>query len=282
MKAMLRGFVGLGLVALLTSPALAQGRGFGMMRGGGGISALLSNESVQKELKLDDAQLTKVKELAEKNREKMMAAREETKDLDQEERMKKMQELMKEMNESTIKAVGEFMKPEQVKRLHECSYQVRGAMAFADPGVIKKLNITDAQKDDIKKITDESMEAAREIGAGFRDDPEGTQKKMAEHNKETLTKVVAKLNDEQQKTWKEMLGASFEYKPTPSARATTDSIGCRSSISRPRINRCGVSFSTNHSTVTLLARFRGLSISRPSRSATWYASSCKGTTARSG
>ena len=47
---------------------------------------LIGNESVQKELKLDDTQVTKAKELADKNREKMMAAREETKDLEQEER----------------------------------------------------------------------------------------------------------------------------------------------------------------------------------------------------
>ncbi len=48
----------------------------------------------------------------------MTAARAETKDLDQEERTKKMTELNKEMNESTLKAVAEFFKPEQVKRLH--------------------------------------------------------------------------------------------------------------------------------------------------------------------
>ena len=40
-------------------------------------------------------------------------------------------------------------------------------------------------------------------------------KKIAEHRKETLGKVVAKLNDEQQKTWKEMIGAPFELKPEP-------------------------------------------------------------------
>jgi hypothetical protein len=216
MRALLRGVVGLGFVALLAGPALAQGRGggFGMM-GGGGISMLIANESVQKELKLDDAQVTKAKELADKNREKMTAAREEFSGLDQEERMKKFQELTKEMNESTLKAVGEFLKPEQLTRLHQCSYQVRGAMAFADPEVAKKLNITDAQKDTIKAIVDESNEAARELRQGFRDDPEGTAKKLAEHNKETLSKVVAKLNDEQQKTWKEMLGAPFAYVPMP-------------------------------------------------------------------
>jgi len=213
---MLQGFVGLGLVALLTGPALAQGqgRGFGMM-GGGGIAMLIGNESVQKELKLDDTQVTKAKELADKNREKFTAAREETKDLDQEERQKKTTALMKEVNESTLKAVGEFLKPEQVTRLHQISYQTRGVMAFADPEVAKKLNITDAQKEEIKTINEESQATLRELRQGFQDDREGTMKKMAEHRKEVLAKVVVKLNDEQQKTWKEMIGAPFELKMGP-------------------------------------------------------------------
>ena len=175
-----------------------------------GISGLIGNESVQKELKLDDSQVTKAKELSDKNREKMMAAREETKDLDREEQMKKFQEMNKEMNESTLKALGEFFKPEQVARLKQISYQTRGAMAFSDPEIAKKLNITDSQKTDIAAVVEESNTARREIAQGFQDDREGTMKKLAEHTKETMSKVVAKLNDEQQKSLKELLGEPFE------------------------------------------------------------------------
>ena len=59
------------------------------------------------------------------------------------------------------------------------------------------------------------MTTMRELFQGFQDDREGTMKKIAEHRKETLAKVVAKLNDEQQKTWKEMIGAPFELKIPP-------------------------------------------------------------------
>jgi hypothetical protein len=213
MRAMLRGVVGLGLVALLAGPAFAQGggRGFGMM-GGGGVAMLIGNESVQKELKLDDAQVSKAKEVAEKIGEKMRTAREETKDLDQEERKTKMTELNKEINESTLKVVGEFLKPEQVKRLKEISCQTRGMQAFADPEIAKKLNITDAQKDEIKTISDDANASIRELFPELQNDREGTMKKITEQRKEALGKIVAKLNDEQQKTWKEMIGAPFELK----------------------------------------------------------------------
>jgi len=208
--------VGVGLVALLAGPALAQGqgRGFGMF-GGGGIGMLIGNESVQKELKLDDKQVEKAKEVAEKNGEKMRAAREEFQNLDQEERRTKMQTLGKEMNESTLKAIGEFLKPEQIARLHQINHQVRGAMAFSDPEVAKKLSLTDGQKSEIKTIVDDSATAIRELFTSNPDDREGNMKKVAELRKETLAKVTAKLNDEQQKTWKEMIGSPFEIKFPP-------------------------------------------------------------------
>jgi len=212
---MIRGLVGMALVALLTGPALAQGRrGFGMM---GGISSLIGNESVQKELKLDDSQVAKAKELGERNGEKMREAFQDLQGLDQAERRAKMQEITEEMNASTLKAIGEFLKPEQITRLQQISYQAQGAMAFNDPEVAKKLNISDSLKSEIQEIVTESMAEMREIRQQNQDDREAMMKKMAEHRKETLGKVTAKLNDEQQKAWKELIGSPFEVTYPPPA-----------------------------------------------------------------
>jgi hypothetical protein len=217
MRAILRGVVGLGLVALLAVPTFAQqGRGFGMF-GRGSMGMLIGNASVQEELKLDDQQKEKAKELADKNGEKLQSARQDLQGLEGEERAKKMAELRKDMNESTLKAVGEFMKPEQVTRFKQIYYQASGAMAFSDSEVVAKLNLTDSQKGDIKTITDESVEQMRGLRQQFQDDREGAMKKAAEIRKETLAKITAKLNDEQQKSWKELIGAAFEvkYEPRP-------------------------------------------------------------------
>jgi len=217
MRAFLTATVGLGLVALLAGPAAAQGqgRGFGMFGGGGSYAFLLANESVQKELKLEDQQIEKSKELGEKAREKMTAARSSFEGLDQDERRTKMTELNKEINESTMKAAGEFLKPEQVTRLKQISYQSRGASAFTDSEVQKKLNITDSQKTDIQSIVQDSMSEMRTIFQESGDDREGAMKKVTELRKQTLAKAEAKLNDEQQKSWKEMLGSPFEIKIPP-------------------------------------------------------------------
>ena len=126
-----------------------------------------------------------------------------------------MQEITKEMNESAMKAFGEFLKPEQLARLKQISYQQRGATAFADPEVAKKLNLTDTQKSEIHEIVQESMSQMAELRQQFQGDREGAMKKMAEIRKETLGKASAKLNDEQQKTWKELIGAPFEVRFQP-------------------------------------------------------------------
>jgi hypothetical protein len=220
MRTMVRALVGFGLVALLAGPALAQGqgRGFGMM-GGGGLAMLLGNASVQKELKLSEEQITKAKETAEKIGAEAREKRSGLQDLSQEERREKMTAITNELNEATLKEAGAYLKPEQITRLKQVSYHQRGARSFTDPEVVKKLNITDAQKSDIQAILQESMEGMRGLFSQDQSPEERAagMKKMAELNKETLGKAEKKLNDEQQKTWKELIGAQFEvkYEPRP-------------------------------------------------------------------
>jgi len=216
--------VALGLVALMAGPALAQqGRGGGGGRGGfgGGIGMLLSNASVQQELKLDATQIEKAKEVADKAREKFTASRESLQSLEGDARFKKMQELNKEVNEEANKAVAAFLSKDQIHRLHQIQHQVQGAQAFTDEHIQSRLKLTDAQKSDIDSIVQASN---TEMGALFRNmqsDPEGTRAKITEHRKETLAKVESKLTDAQKTAYKELLGAPFEikYEPRPGGGA---------------------------------------------------------------
>ena len=152
----------------MAGPAFAQGRA--RLRHDGRRRAsrmLIGNESVQKELKLDDTQVAKAKELAEKTREKMTAAREETKDLDQEERTN--EDAGAQQRDERIDAQGGRRVP-QARADHPAQADLLPGprcMAFTDPEVAKKLNITDAQKDEIKTIVDESNAAMREIVPGL-------------------------------------------------------------------------------------------------------------------
>jgi uncharacterized membrane protein len=211
MNAMIRTMLGLGLVTLIAGPAAAQGQGRGFGRFGN-PAMLLANASVQQELKLDDKQVEKAKELAEKAREKGQEARSALEGLEGEELQKKRQEIQRETTAWATKEMGEFLKADQVARLKQISYQQRGAQAFTDPEVAAKLNLSDSQKTDLQEIQRESMQEMRSIFQDNQGDREAAMKKMAELRKQTLSKAEAKLNDEQKKSWKDLLGAPFEIK----------------------------------------------------------------------
>jgi Spy/CpxP family protein refolding chaperone len=207
----------LAVVALAASPALAQRqqRGGGQPPGGrfgggfgGGPLMLLGQKSVQEELKLTEDQIKQVTDATAKQRE----ARQGLRDLSQEERTKKMQELNKEGE----KVVQDVLKPDQAKRLHQIVLQQQGARAFADPKVAKELNLTEDQTKKIKDIQDDSRKQMQELfqGGGGGDRQEAA-KKMAELNKATSEKAMNVLTAEQKTKWKEMTGEPFKGQLQP-------------------------------------------------------------------
>ena len=187
------------ILVLLASVGLAQPpfRG-GMFRS---PAMLLQQESVQKDLKLSDNQIKEVQELGEMTREKFG----ELRDLEPEERGKKMQELMKE----TEKSIAKILKPEQDKRLYQIAYQQQGPDAFSNPQVVKALGLNDTQKAEIQKINEDLRAERRELFQGGPPDEE-TRKKMRELEKTASDKVMKVLTSEQKTKWKEMQGEPFK------------------------------------------------------------------------
>src|SRR5262249_33836259 len=115
----------LALVVTLAAPALGQGQrrqrpggggggGGGFGRFGGGQN-LLTNKSVQDEIKLTKEQKDKLEEANKTVREKMQKAFQDFQDLKPEERREKFQALFKETSEILNKAAD--LTSEQKKRL---------------------------------------------------------------------------------------------------------------------------------------------------------------------
>jgi len=197
-----------------------QGRGgFGGGMFGGGMfdapDALLMNESVQKELKLSEDQVSKIKQVNTQLFEKHKDDFSKLQDLSQEERGEKRREIGKTMSTERKKELAGVLKPEQEKRLKEIWIQQRGLQAFQEVDVQKELSLTDEQKETIKVIGEDSRKDMQELmqgagggrGRGFS--PE-LQKKMAAVRKEAMDKAVATLKDDQKTKWKEMTGKPFE------------------------------------------------------------------------
>ena len=212
MRGCFKAMLAFGMVAALAGSAMAQGRGG---YGGGGPANLLGNPSVQKELKLDDSQISKASELATETREKMMSLRDQLSDLQGQERMTKQQELAKPINEAALKSASEFLKPEQIKRLTQIELQQRGAAALTDPMIAKKLAVTDEQTTKVKTMLADMQAEARDIQQNAGDDRQAAMQKVQALRKETNTKVMALMTEDQKKTWKELTGEPFEvtYQP---------------------------------------------------------------------
>jgi Spy/CpxP family protein refolding chaperone len=214
MRTFLKLAAALGLAACISTPALAQGRGgFGMMGGGGNTLQLLSNKSVQKELKLTDEQIEKATKASTEAREKNRERFQELQNVDQAERQEKMTAMMREMATESKKVSDEILKPEQAKRLDQITLQVQGYRAFSNPETQSKLKLTDEQKNKIKDMGQEAQDQMREIfqAGGQGGDRAEMQKKMTAFTKELNDKAAALLTSEQKATWKELTGEPFTY-----------------------------------------------------------------------
>jgi Spy/CpxP family protein refolding chaperone len=207
---------------LLAAPVLAQrpgGGGFGFGGPPGGPTLLL-NKSVQDELKLSDELKRKLTKINEKRGEEMRKVFQDSQG-DRE----KMQEGMKKLTDETNKAIAEVEKgltADQTKRFKQIEVQMAGIRAFSLPEVQKALSLTDKQKTDAKAAIDAVQKDTREMMQGVdftdREKMQETRKKIEAMTKEAFDKLTGTLSADQKKTWAELTGAKFEFKPDPFRR----------------------------------------------------------------
>jgi len=205
---------------LAVSPLLAQQRGPGF--GSGGLGSLLTNKSVQEELKVTEDQKDKlssaVKDTFAKYKEDLSAA---FKDKDRE----KAEKLSKAMSADVAKAAEGTLKPEQMKRLHQI--EIWAGLQRGNLGVLthervdKILKLTDKQKEAIKESGEALGKERRELfeNAGKdKDKREEITKKMEEKTKTAVDKFMSTLTSDQRKALKELSGEKFEIKFEPRRR----------------------------------------------------------------
>jgi type 1 glutamine amidotransferase len=162
---------------------------------------LLGHPAVQKELKLEADQIKKFQALGDKMRDRFG----EIFGLEEPERGKRLQALQK-ANEN---ALAEILSPEQLKRLKQISYQQQGTAAFNNAETAQLLELTDAQKQYIRKINEELNAAFRKIreqGAPNDD----TRKQIDGMRKKAGDSILNELTDAQRAKWRELQGEPFK------------------------------------------------------------------------
>jgi Spy/CpxP family protein refolding chaperone/uncharacterized protein YukE len=218
----------LAVVAFVASTVQAQRQprqpGGGGRGGFGGPLQYLSNKSVVEELKLTDEQKKKVEEATKANRddrEKMWKDAGITFQ-NMREKTEEVQKISKQLSEKSNKAIGEILTTDQAKRFKQVRFQIMGSRALSTEEVQKELKMTEEQTKKIKDIGEETTKETRKLFEGLgRNDREKfqeAQKKVAELVKESEGKIAGTLTTDQKKSWKEMQGEKFEYKPDMGGR----------------------------------------------------------------
>lgn len=153
---------------------------------------LLMNPSVQKELKLSDEQVEKIK--------KVVPEFAKLTDLKPDERKDKVQKIL-----------ADILQPAQSQRLRQIEVQQRG---LSDPDNQQALKLTEEQKERIKSVNQELGKELRDI---FSKDgrSKDAMEKVQKARQTSREKMVNILTDDQKKTWKEMAGEPFDLLPGP-------------------------------------------------------------------
>ena len=200
--------LGLAFLAAASDVAEAQMRG-GVSGGWGGV-VLLVHPQVQEELKLDQSQLDKTRDLVDEMREKQKTMFAQLEGLAGEERSKKAREIAASQAEEGIKALGLLLRPEQFARFRQVDLQQRGASAFTDPKVAGELELTPDQSEKLGSVVDRSVLRLREAPSKTRGDRRAAMELVRTIRKETDAEAVALLTDAQKEAWKRLIGGPLE------------------------------------------------------------------------
>ncbi|MAG92900.1 MAG: hypothetical protein CMJ48_04035 [Planctomycetaceae bacterium] len=192
--------------------------------GGGGASmmGLLNNEKIQGILKVTDAQKTEMRDIAQASRSSFGGeAFRGLRDLPEEERRAKFEELRKKMEKSRTdaeKKIKGVLTDAQKDRLLGLIIQLEGSRALLNEDVAAKVGLDAEQKAIVKGALESSREGFGELFRGLRDLSEEERrakfeelrKKMEDRRKKSDEEALAVLSPEQKKKFESLKGEAVE------------------------------------------------------------------------
>jgi hypothetical protein len=201
-----------------SGPSFAQEQGRrGGGRGGFGGGGLLMVPEVQKELKLQQAQIDLLQGL---RRGGGTQDRESLRNLSREERQKRF-EAMRAQRE---KQIAEILDANQLKRLKQLEIQQQGIRAIARDEVANQLKLSAAQRQQVQTVIQAERDTMRQSFGGGRRGGGGQQgaqpggqdrqqafQRMREMRTQNDAKLNAILTDAQKKQFQTMQGPAFQF-----------------------------------------------------------------------
>jgi exonuclease VII large subunit len=162
-----------------------------------------ANPDVQKELKLSEEQISKLKDAINKFLEKHRDDFAKLQKMSPDEQQKKMMAINEEHN----KAVAGVLDAKQWKRYKQFQWQMDPIGSLQDPDLQKELRLSDEQKKKIDSVFKDANKKVQEMMKSGERSPEKLQAVL----KDVEKKANDVLTGEQQKNLKELKGPPFQF-----------------------------------------------------------------------
>ena len=112
--------------------------------------------------------------------------------------------------EEGMKALGAFLKPEQVDRFDQIMFQSRGAQAMMEPRMVEALKLSADQNAQVRRLVIESLNEQNRRVSANRTDPIAREIAVLGNRKEFRLRAEELLDADQKKIWDRISGPHFE------------------------------------------------------------------------
>lgn len=214
------------LLAVFITPVPAQSQSPIGMRGPGpaiGGFHLITMPAVQRDLKLNEGQVAKAQQVAQKMNARFNQDMGKLKGLTGDEQAKRVVSVAGPHYEEGMRELKTFLAPAQVERFDQILFQLRGPMAMLEPKIAPILKVSNEQAQQVAALVADTQ---KEQQAAYRDagqDRTAATVKLEAIAAQANEKATALLSPEQRKIWDRLIGEPF--RPDLSDEPTTGGTG---------------------------------------------------------
>ena len=171
-----------------------------------------NNPDIRANIKLSDDQFNRLNKAytdAYGPYQKMLSGLPDT--LTDQQRIDRTQQMTRDFYSKFNNTANDVLNPQQRTRFNQLSLQYQGPAAFSDPTVTERLKLTPEQRTKLNELDQQWTKQMNTISDKYRSDPKAASTQFNDLVKTNNERVNAILNDQQQRTWREMIGDPFTF-----------------------------------------------------------------------
>jgi len=188
----------------------------GTQQGGRQQTPWFAAPEVRQQFKLNDDQFSQLNRAYQDSWSRYQKSINELdKNLTPDQRNERMRELnqgfQKEFSNSTNNV---FNNPEQRQRYNQLNWQYRGYGAFEDPTVAEQLKLTPEQRTKLSSFNQDWNRQMTELAPSYQTNRDDATNRFTKMRSEMGSRINTVLTPEQQRTWQQMVGETYNFPPS--------------------------------------------------------------------